>query len=320
MKIIVNSDVLATTYLIRERLPRHLSDAFAAAAKAGATIVIPTATMLEFQHRQEQLAEKERAALLDAATKLDQYKVSRDSFDASELTKTRDLEELVKRAGIGVEIVQPDIADYQGAEKRAARHESPLPEKVNEDDSDEMRDLVIWEVALRIAKAEGKAVLLSRDHVHSGTRGESEAQASNLMRAKDVDELLGVLGLESPSGEYARKLLASAWSAIREEGTLKLGDKFEMVGVSDASFEADSAGYLSGSFKFMVKVDNSTIAARTTIRQLGDSIHASLADIRVNGKARGKQVIEVRSDGHLPRITSPADEGLKELRNLLEGS
>lgn len=40
--------MLASTYLIRDKLQRHLHDAFVAAAKSGAVLVVPNITALEY--------------------------------------------------------------------------------------------------------------------------------------------------------------------------------------------------------------------------------------------------------------------------------
>ena len=57
-----------------------------------------------------------------------------------------------------------------------------------------MRDLIIWTIALRLAKTGGGAILISRDEVHAHQRGSVEADAAKLHRAKTCDEALDLLG------------------------------------------------------------------------------------------------------------------------------
>ena len=70
-----------------------------------------------------------------------------------------------------------------------------------------MRDLVIWMVALRVARRDGGAILVSRDEVHTEERGDEEARSAGLLRARSWDEALEQLGRESPAGALARQLL-----------------------------------------------------------------------------------------------------------------
>jgi hypothetical protein len=92
----------------------------------------------------------------------------------------------LRATGVQLEVENPKLEDYRNAERRACLHLSPQPPETK---SDEMRDLVIWKVALRVAKRDGKAILVSRDHVHSDERGEA-AEACGLLRVQSLDDFV----------------------------------------------------------------------------------------------------------------------------------
>lgn len=121
----------------------------------------------------------------------------------------------MEQTGIDAKVLYPTLDDYRSAHLKACFHESPIPPG---SESDEMRDLVIWVTALRIAREHGGAVLLSRDKVHTHTRGDDEADQAGLKRFKGVDDALAYLGAESPVAKPIREILARAWSQFGQHG------------------------------------------------------------------------------------------------------
>src|SRR2546421_10451680 len=115
--------------------------------------------------------------------------------------------------------------------RRACLHLAPHPPDT---ESDEMRDFVIWAIALRLARVD-TSILLSRDKLHTHVRGEEEARAAGLLRAKDVDEGLELLGVESPTAKLVRSILEPIWSDIRDE-RLPLPEMFQLRRVEEAAF------------------------------------------------------------------------------------
>ncbi|OCP09264.1 hypothetical protein BC374_01450 [Ensifer sp. LC13] len=103
------------------------------------------------------------------------------------------------------------IEDYQGALNKACLKSPPHPP---DGKADEMRDLVIWQAALRVAAANGGAILLSRDEVHTHHRGDIEADAHGLRRTGDFDRALEMLDLESDASVIIRSLLSTKWPDI----------------------------------------------------------------------------------------------------------
>jgi hypothetical protein len=189
MKIILNSDVVHTDRRWSEGPPPHLDWFCRAAAAAGAVIVLPRTTLFEDERHQTTLNNAQVRKAQEAIATLKGLKIPLPEIQIPEVTGVG-LADALRSAGASVEIEEPILDDYREAEKRAALHLTPHPP---EGDSDEMRDLVIWQVALRIARAEGMALIVSRDPVHVHERGAGEAAAARLYRANNVEEAVEVL-------------------------------------------------------------------------------------------------------------------------------
>src|SRR5712692_11700707 len=170
MRVVVNSDVPFAKRLISTRLPRHIEQFFRDPKEAGAVLVIPRTTLLEYERIQSERAEELALSIENAAGLLQSVGVAVPQVDAAALAKAGDLPTLARATGITVEIEAPLLEDYEDAERRACLHLSPQPpskrqedDDEEEDQPDEMRDLVIWAVAVRLAKEDGRALLVSRD-------------------------------------------------------------------------------------------------------------------------------------------------------------
>jgi len=141
----------------------------------------------------------------------------------------------LRATGVTVEIEDPALDDYREAETRAALHLAPHPPL---SDSDEMRDLVIWQVAIRIAKRDGGACMVSRDEVHVHERGASEAGGVRLYRARNFEEAVEVLLQKSPIGvlEALRKVAAE-----RLHRRLPIHDRVKTADGRSAASQVDRA-------------------------------------------------------------------------------
>jgi hypothetical protein len=181
-----------------------------------------------------------------------------------------------------------------------------------------MRDLVIWEVALRIARRDGKAILLSRDVVHSHDRGADEARGSGLFRANTFDQALNLIGRESPSGSLARSVLQVAWAGLRDAG-LPIPKDFGVHLISRQAFVVDAEGHASGSMDISVATTGGLLTGRATIRQLTPQrVQAELTEIRISDHLWESGTLDVNFDGELPLIGEPAEERLADLRTVIE--
>lgn len=215
MIVLFNSDVLHAEYLIENRLPRHLFGFLLACAANGVTVVVPETALYEFNRDQEKRAIAERTRLENAFDLLAKWAISAETKNPGEVITPFPLMDLIAQTGVEAAVARPTLEDFRRAHEKACRHLPPCPP---ESSSDEMRDLVIWETALRMAKEHGGALLLSRDEVHIHARGDEEANSFGLRRFREVDDALEYLGSESPVAKRIRESLENIWSDLVEHG------------------------------------------------------------------------------------------------------
>ena len=149
--------------------------------------------------------------------------------------------------GLAFEIVEANLDDYHAALRKACLREAPHPPEAT---SDEMRDLVIWQLATRLA-AEGGAVLLSRDVVHTHHRGDVDAQRAGLLRTGDFERALEILDLETASGSLVRKLLMTQWEKLKGVG-LPLSAGAHIIYIKNPVFQVLESGTTSGTFRIRI--------------------------------------------------------------------
>jgi hypothetical protein len=315
MRIILNSDVLHMQRLLTTGLAKHIDAFCRTVAREGAVLVLPRAVVLENERHQSQLWQNMIKDLQDAASKLRQWKIVVPDFDARALVERASLIAVLRDTGATIELEEPTLEDYRDAEHRAALRLPPCPANAK---SDEMRDLVIWAVAVRTAKRDGGAILVSRDEVHNDELAAAEANAIGLRRAKDFDDALDVLGLLTPVGELAGSVLATVWAALRQAG-LPLPDEISLRRVKNAQFRADDAGHVAGSLTFAVPTDQGMLSAVGSVAQARPGIiTVELTDIRLDNNSWRSGSLTTTVVGELPRIARPADERLSELRKAIE--
>ncbi len=315
MRIILNSDVLHTERPLATGLPVHLERFCREAATAGAVLVLPRTTLLENDRHQRQLTEQEITAISNAMAILGRWGVKLPTIDAQTLVEKGDLLAMLRATGIQVEVEEPLLEDYREAERRACLHLSPQPPDAK---SDEMRDLVIWAVALRLARKDGRAILISRDTVHSDERGEAEAEAVGLLRTKEFDGALDLIGRESPAGIAARSMLGAVWDNLRAAG-LPLPAKATLRKLTGLSFIADEEGNTRGRLSFVVDGPAGQLSGTANIVQAApDQIRVDLTGMKLNGTQWQTGELSIVADGELPRIAQPSRDRLEELRTVLE--
>lgn len=315
MRIILNSDVLYTKRLLATGLPAHLDRFCRDAAGAGAALVLPRTALLEGERHQQELAEQEIAAINNAVIALERWRVEVPAVDAERLVTSGNLVDMLRDTGIQVEVEEPLLDDYREAERRACLHLLPQPPKAQ---ADEMRDLVIWAVALRLARRDGKAILVSRDEIHSHERGEPEARAHGLLRAKNLDEALDLLGRESPAGALASSMLATVWNDLRA-ANLPLPETPVSPKITNVAFVTDGEGRVGGTFAFSLGGPEGPVSGIATVQQVtSDQIRVGLTDLKLGPRQWRSGEATVLSKGELPRRDQVAtNERLDALKALL---
>lgn len=314
MRVVLNSDILFTQKLIGTSLPPHLEKLAAECVRMDAVIVLPLTALLEVERRQKQLMEGEIASVERAFTTLRNAGIEFEERESSKLFTLPNLTDLFRNIGAKVAVEEPDLEDFADAHRRACLHLSPRPPDTK---SDEMRDLVIWVMALRLAK-DGGAILLSRDEVHTHDRGNEEASLAGLLRAKDIDEALELLGVESPALKLVRLMLEPIWGDLRGK-ELPLPEKFKIRKVEDAAFVRGHAGIEQARFKFETLTDKGgTLQAEVEIKREGEEL-TSLAfrKISIDEQPFGDTKLDVLINKPVPLPSSDVDEPLAELRDII---
>lgn len=322
MLVILNSDVLYKNHFVHQHLPREWANFVDGCKSVGAEVVFPRTALYEVELRQKELYDAEIIAIDEAKRLLKRYHPDQADVRAEDLIKVADVAELFRSAGVRVHIEEAGLEDFQDAERRAALHLPPGPvRKLSaaneaEDSSDEMRDLVIWAVACRLARKNGGALLLSRDKVHSGALGAEEAAEVGLLRAKDFDDALGRLGAETDAGKIARNYLREAWKGMLEAGVPVLPDGYVQT-ISNPIFVQGEHGIASATFgfgseiakgkRFSANAEVTKIEAKTFELLLSDS-KIEKSDVNTSNVS-----ITVARD-----IEEPADDALERMRDLRE--
>jgi len=313
MKIILNSDILWTSFLIKANLPKGLSDLIKECEKSEHIIIIPRTALLEFNRQQLEYVELETTKLIRAYQLLSQYNVPHEPIDPSRLIVKPDLVELIKKLGAEVIVESPTIDDFEKAHERACLHEPPGSKKQK---YDEMRDLVIWMIAIRIASKDGKALLISNDEIHSSSFGNAEAESVGLLRVKSIEDAFAYFGLETPSGIQIKRLIEPVWDDLLKAG-LPLEKKISMIGLSEPIFVQGHHGISKASGVVAMKTDDGkTLKANIDVMVLGDTIdYVRLTKITIAGAPWKSQKLTLR-----PRIsfTTEKDDFEERIRSLRE--
>ncbi len=318
MKLILNSDVINQEHLVTDHMPIGLQKLFRTCSSAGHTIIIPLTTLYEFDRKQSEFVQGESSKLESAYKLLDKFKIRYSRMEPPQVVRPPDLIGLVKQYVEDVLVEEPTFEDLREAHKRACLHQSPHPPDIK---SDEMRDLVIWVMALRFASRDGGALLLSRDMVHTHERGNDEANLVGLFRAKSVDEALEFLDVETPSGILVKELLATIWVDLLDAG-LPLTPTFSLRGVSEVRFVQGVHGLELASFTFKAKTPDGRIIQSLTRTDIIDGIitQATLSEITLGGETWQENPLPLVISTNKSFSSEPDDfqERISALRSLLE--
>lgn len=312
MHILLNSDVLWTNYLW-VKLPDQVNRLAKACREQGHVILVPETAYLEFKRRQEELVPKERAELVRAFSTLKKFGISYSYKIPDEVVSFPDLIGLIAETGATARVIGPTLEEFQEAHKRACLHLPPQPPDTK---SDEMRDLVIWMVALRVALDNDGALLVSRDEVHVHERGDSEASLKKLVRVASFEEALEYLEVETPAGQLFRKLMLPAWPQLLSAG-LPVSDSPTVLSASGTEFIQGDEGLASACSAVKVRVaDGKVLRANVQVEILAEVEHVTLKDISIDGKTYTGPV-SVEAEYH-EEVAADFEQDLSELRQVLE--
>jgi hypothetical protein len=310
--IVLNSDVLWTGRF-SAALPNSLQRFVDACRDQDHRIIIPLTTLLEFDRRQSDQVSKERNTLTLAYATLDRLGITYESQDPDAVITAPDLLSLITGSGAAAEVIEPTLEDLKEAHRRACLHLAPQPPDTK---NDEMRDLVIWMTAVRIADENDGALLISNDVVHTHNRGNDEAATVKLTRVHSIEEALEYLEVETPAGQLFRAILVPAWSALAEAGIPVPGNP-TVLSVSNPIFIQGSQGLASASCTLKVRSsDNQIIQAYADVQVSANKQQVTLTNIKIGDQAWAKPVT-IETD--VPQqLLADSEESMAELRRLLE--
>lgn len=284
MDVILNSDILRDERLITDDVSKRLRTFLQACAERNYVIVVPLTALLEFNRQQSELVPKTAAEVDRAYELLDRFKIPYSRVDPSEVVKPPNLVSLIQKHKAKIVIEEPTLQDFQEAHRRACLHESPISTAKQ---SDEMRDLIIWVIALRLAKQNGGALLVSRDDVHNNPLGRGEAEKIGLVCVRSVEDAEWYLDVDigTPASRLVEQLLTPIWGELLSKG-LPLTDEVFPIGVSRASFDQGDHGLSSVICSIKVKTrDKKTLKADTEIHINGNVLdEVKLSDIKVDNE------------------------------------
>lgn len=311
--IVLNSDVLWTGRF-STTLPNSIQRFVDACRDQGHQIVIPLTTLLEFDRRQSELVSRERDGLKLAYSTLDRFGITYNRQDPDAVITAPHLLSLITGSGATAEVIEPALEDFQQAHRRACLHLAPQPPDTK---NDEMRDLVIWMTAIRIARANDGALLISRDVVHTDERGNDEASTVRLTRVHSFEEALEYLEVETPAGQLFRAIMLPAWPALVDAGVPVPGNPI-VLSVSNPIFVQGSQGLASASCILKVRATgNQIMQADADVQVSANRQRVSLTNIKIGDQAQAKPVTV---ETEVPQeVLSDSEESMAELRGLLEG-
>jgi hypothetical protein len=317
MKIIINSDILWTSSLIRKDLTKSLQDLLKECKEKGHNIIIPQTALFEFNRLQLEYVELEISKLKSAYELLGKYDVPYKLIEPSRLILKPDLIELIKKLGVEVIVENPTLDDFVKAHERACLHQPPGLKKKK---YDEMRDLIIWMIAIRIASTEGKALLISNDEIHTSSSGDKEADSVGLLRLKSIEDALAYFGLETPSGILIKSIIEPIWGDLLEAG-LPIEKAMSMIGVIEPIFVQGVHGISKASGLVAMKTsDGKTLKANMDVMILSDQIESVyLSDINIEGALWKDPKLILRPRKPLVVEKDDYEERIKSLKEVVGG-
>ena len=316
MRIILNSDVLHTQKLLADGLPKHISSFCAEVVGAGASLILPETVKHELERSQGEIHKLRVIELENAAKLLRNRGVAVGEFKVESAIPAQDLVSILRETSVPVDVERATLEDYREAERRASLHLPPLS---GNEKSDEMRDLIIWVIALRIAKAERGAVLISRDSTHSGDAGSVEADECQLVRAKDLEEGVEFVGKRSPALQLARKVFETVMPAILEEG-VPIPRELPWRRFSRLKFDVGEEGRANMTVHFDFAAEGGgRIEGQASIHQDSTgTISLHLCEFRDQDGQWGAGFIRRTVEGELPKYTRPYEDRMTDMKKLTE--
>jgi len=315
MIVIFNSDILYSGRLFTT-VPKHLRSFLERCAELGHEIVLPETALLEFNRIQAEARSANIRELEKAYKVLDKYGIQYTKVDPEKSVPVPDLPSLISRLGVRCTVLEPKESELREAHRRACLHEPPHPPDTK---SDEMRDLVIWLLSLRVAEKNNGALLISRDEVHTHYRGDEEAKQSGLIRLKDPESVLDYFQMETPSASLIKQLLEKGWDEVVKSAVpLKLHS--QIVSIKNCSFKEENDGTTTAYCTISAQSGEcQTITAGIKLNFFQDGINDILfKDIKLDGRDYEQGEIQINIQERPAQAINDVKGRHRELKEVLE--
>lgn len=316
MKIIFDTNFLFANQLLKGSLPRPILGFLQMCQQKGHEIVIPLTTLYEFNCKQNYFVNSEVNEIKKAVTKLADYRIQVGVVVPENLVKPPNLISLIETIGVACRVEQPIQSDFEIAHRKACLKESPHDSSKQDKKSDEMRDLVIWVVSLRVARENGGAILLSQDLLLRHHSGDKEAFECRLIRCKDFERAYEALDLETPSARIIRTLILKVWNNIIASA-LPLEEGAQLLSIKHPKFMNKEDGSTSINAEIMCSTGTGG-ELNSLLRMEYKNEKPFLMDfsqIKINGQS---EVAPIRLELEKPLPSNAAiEERLSSLKHLI---
>ena len=298
MTLVFNSDLLFANSLIVNDLPKKLKEFLLQCInhETQHEIIIPLTTLLEFNRKKNEFVEKERKNLKNAKELFSKYDINSDEFDPTIIIKVPDLIEMIQEVGIECKVEKPIKEDYDNAHTKACLKHEPCPPNQK---SDEMRDLIIWEISKRIAGENNGAILLSRDEVHTHHRGDEDAVNVDLIRCDSFERAYEALSIETVSAKKIKSLLDNFRYELTES-ELPVHEGYQIISIKKPKFINTESSTTKVLCEILLNSgDGKKINARMNIEFLNEKpFHVHFSEVVIDGNNSNEDIIieSIRED------------------------
>lgn len=203
MIVILNSDILHGKWIFNSLPTASVKKLLEVCANKDIPVLLPRTTILEFEHMQIRIREKIIAEIEKAYSTLGRYHVQVERENLEDKFKVPDLPSVLEGSGVRVLIEEPNLSDFEEAHRRACLH---IPPVSKEKKSDEMRDVIIWLISLRISEEYNGGILIANDEFFHNEAIDREAIQYKLDRVKRIEDAIERLGEITVAGRIIRDL------------------------------------------------------------------------------------------------------------------
>ncbi len=308
MKVILNSDVLINLSFAHGTLPLTLQTLCRLCSDREITIVVPHTTLLEFNRRRDEFAERAINEIRGAFDVLDRFSIEHAAPNPEELVARPDLLELLGATGVRVDHVVPTLDDFNDAHQRACMHLAPR----GAGKSDEMRDLIIWALSLRTSSEGNGAILVAKDRIFHDREVTDEADKVGLIRIETVSQAVETIyqlvasaqRVRTPGEQAAAAFVETIWPDL-EAGGMPVAASVSTIEFSNIQFTQGPNQVPSNvGMRLLYECKSRHRVELSILLDLNDGFitRATLTDILVDGEPWNVESLTIKTERLAPAL------------------